>query len=180
MADLQKKLKEEVIPQLQKELKIANRMAIPRLVKIVLNMGVKDAISDKKLVTHMAEVMAQISGQKPKITKAKKSIATFKLRQGDPIGVTVTLRGKRMYHFFDRLVSIVIPRIKDFHGLKTVSFDKNGNYALGFREYSVFPEIDIGSVDKLQGLEIIIVSTAKDKEQGLALLKAFGMPFQKK
>jgi large subunit ribosomal protein L5 len=179
MADLQKKYKEELIPQLQKELNIANRMAVPCLVKIVLNMGVKDAVSDKKLIERMAQVTAQISGQKPKITKAKKSIATFKLRQGDPIGITVTLRGKRMYQFFDRLINIVIPRIKDFHGLKTVSFDKNGNYALGFREYSVFPEIDIGTVDKIQGLEIIIVSTAKNKEQGLALLKAFGMPFKK-
>lgn len=180
MADLFKKYSEVIIPQLQKDLTISNPMATPRLLKIVLNMGVKDAVSDKKLVDKMAQVMAQISGQKAKITRSKKSIATFKLREGDPIGVTVTLRGKRMYAFFDRLITVVLPRIKDFHGIKANSFDGRGNYALGFSEYSVFPEIDLGTVDRMQGLEIIIVTSAGTNEKGYALLKAFGMPFRKR
>jgi large subunit ribosomal protein L5 len=179
MADLHKKYRDELATQLQKELNIANIMAVPQLQKIVLNMGVKDAVSDKKLIDRMVQAMAQISGQKPRIAKAKKSIATFKLREGDPIGVMVTLRGKRMYEFLDRLISIVLPRIKDFRGISSKSFDGRGNYALGFSEYSVFPEIDLGSVERMQGLEIIFVTSAKDDKDGFTLLKAFGMPFQK-
>lgn len=179
MADLQTKYTTEIVAKLQQELAVKNPMAIPKIKKIVLNMGVKDAVSDKKLVEKMALVIAQISGQKPKITKAKKAIATFKLRQGDPIGVTVTLRGKRMYDFLDKLISIVLPRIKDFRGVQTDSFDGRGNYALGFGEYSVFPEIDLGTVERMQGMEIIFVTSAKNNEDGLALLKAFGMPFVK-
>lgn len=179
MTDLQKKFREEFVVKLQKELNVTNSMAVPRLQKIVLNMGVKDATSDKKLIDRMAQVMTQISGQKPRIARARKSIATFKLREGDPIGITVTLRGKRMYAFLDRLVKIVLPRIRDFRGIKTGSFDGRGNYALGFSEYAVFPEIDSGTVDRIQGLEIIVVTSARTDEGGLALLKVLGMPFQK-
>lgn len=179
MSNLYEKYKKEIVPELQKQLQIKNQMAVPQVKKIVVNMGVKDATSDKKLVDKMAQVVAQITGQKPKISRAKKSIATFKLRQGDPIGVTVTLRGKRMYEFLDRLISIVLPRLKDFRGISTESFDAHGNYALGFIEYAVFPEIDLGTVDRMQGLEVIIVSSSKNKEEGFSLLKAFGMPFKK-
>lgn len=179
MANLYEKYKKEIVPELQKQLQIKNQMAVPQVKKIVVNMGVKDATSDKKLVDKMAQVVAQITGQKPKISRAKKSIATFKLRQGDPIGVTVTLRGKRMHEFLDRLISIVLPRLKDFRGISTESFDAHGNYALGFIEYAVFPEIDLGTVDRMQGLEVIIVSSSKNKEEGFSLLKAFGMPFKK-
>lgn len=180
MADLQKKYRDEVINKLKQELDIANSMAVPQLVKIVVNMGVKDAITDKKLIERMAIIMSQITGQKPRVNKAKKSIATFKLREGDAIGLTVTLRGRKMYDFMDRLVSIVLPRIKDFHGIKTNSFDGRGNYALGFYEYAVFPEIDPGSVERMQGLEVIFAIKAKSDKEGYALLKAFGMPFMKK
>lgn len=179
MADLQKKYKEELVKNLGKELSLSNVMAVPSVVKIVVNMGVKDATSDKKLIEKMSQVMAQITGQKARIARAKKSIATFKLRQGDPIGVTVTLRDKRMYAFLDKLISVVLPRIKDFRGVKSTSFDGRGNYALGFDEYAVFPEIDLGTVDRMQGVEVIIVTTAKTDKEGYALLNAFGMPFQK-
>lgn len=179
MADLLKRYKTEIMPKLQKELQTANMYAVPRLTKIVINIGIKDAVLDKKLVEKMSQVMSQISGQKPRVNRAKKSIATFKLREGDPIGLSVTLRGKRMYAFLDRLISIVLPRIKDFRGLEVDNFDGRGNFALGLREYTVFPEIDLAGVEKMQGLEIIIVTTAKYDKEGLALLKAFGMPFQK-
>ena len=179
MVDLHKKYNEEIIANLEKQLNITNIMAVPRLQKIVVNMGIKDATSDKKLVEKMANVLGQITGQKPKIARAKKSIATFKLRQGDPIGVTVTLRGKRMYEFLERLINIVLPRIKDFRGVSRSSFDGRGNYALGFPEYAVFPEIDPNTVDRMQGLEMIFVTTGKDNTEGMALLEAFGMPFQK-
>jgi len=179
MADLHKKYKEELISQLQKELGVTNVMAIPRMTKIVVNMGVKDATADKKLIDRMGQIVSQITGQKARVARAKKSIATFKLREGDPIGLTVTMRGKRMYSFMDKLISVVLPRIKDFRGVKATSFDGRGNYALGFNEYAVFPEIDLGSVERVQGLEVIIVMSAKTDAEGLALLKAFGMPFQK-
>jgi large subunit ribosomal protein L5 len=179
MADLMRKYKEEMIPALEKQLNIENVMAVPKLTKIVINMGVKDATGDKKLVDRMAIVVGQIAGQKPRINRSKKSIATFKLREGDPIGVSVTLRGKRMYAFLDKLISVVLPRIKDFRGVSRTSFDGRGNYALGFVEYAVFPEIDPGSVERMQGLEIIMVTTAPDNVQGLALLEAFGIPFKK-
>lgn len=169
----------EVLPKLQKELDIKNIMSAPRLAKIVLNMGIKDALSDKKNVEKAAAIMAQIAGQKPRINKAKKSIATFKLRQGDEIGVMVTLRGKRMQQFFVKLVSVVLPRLRDFHGVKRNSFDGKGNYTLGFSESTVFPEIDPGKIDKIQGLEIVIVTTARSDKEGFALLEALGMPFQK-
>jgi large subunit ribosomal protein L5 len=169
----------ELVPKLQKELGLKNVMAVPRLSKIVINMGVKDAVADKKNIDRMSSIFAQITGQKPKVTRSKKSIAGFKLRQGDPIALVVTLRGKRMYAFYDKVVKIVLPRIKDFRGVSKKSFDGKGNYTLGLREYSVFAEIDPGSIDRVQGMEIVFVTTAKDNAQGLALMKAMGMPFTK-
>ncbi|PIP74387.1 MAG: 50S ribosomal protein L5 [Candidatus Levybacteria bacterium CG_4_9_14_3_um_filter_35_16] len=177
--NLQEKFIKEIVGQLKKELGIKNNMALPKLLKIVVNMGVKDALLDKKSVEKAAGILAQISGQKPKVTKAKKSIATFKLRAGDEVGLAVTLRGKRMYDFFEKITTIVLPRLRDFHGVKTTSFDKHGNYTLGFVESAVFPEIDLAKVDKIQGLEISIVTTARDNKEGFALLKALGMPFKK-
>lgn len=182
MADLKKRIKEEIGPKLKEELGIKNSMAVPSLSKIVLNLGVRNATSDKKNIEIAASALAEIAGQKPKVTAAKKSIATFKLREGDKIGLVVTLRGKRMYDFFEKLVSIVFPRIRDFHGIKKNSFDGGGNYTLGFAEISVFPEIDVGKMDTAllgQGLEISIVTTAHDKKEGYAFLSALGMPFQK-
>lgn len=169
----------EILPKLQKELGIKNLMAVPRLSKIVVNMGIKDALSDKKNIERAEVVLAQITGQKPMAKAARKSIATFKLRKGDKIGMMVTLRGKRMYDFFKKIVDIVLPRLKDFHGVKKTSFDGHGNYTLGFSEFSVFPEIDLGKIDKIQGLEVGIVTTANNDKEGYALLEALGMPFRK-
>jgi large subunit ribosomal protein L5 len=166
--------------KLQEKLKIKNPMAVPHLSKIVVNVGVKDAVLDKKNIERMEKALSIITGQKAKITRAKKAIATFKLRQGDPIGLVVTLRGKRMRAFFDKVVKIVLPRIRDFRGVSRKSFDGHGNYTLGLHEYSVFPEIDPASVDRLQGLEIIFVTTAGDNEKGIILLETLGMPFAKK
>lgn len=177
--DLQKKFKEETIKKLEKDLGIKNPMAVPHLEKIVVNMGVKDAASDKKVIEKMSGALGQITGQKAKPTKARKAIAGFKIRQGDVIGLAVTLRGKRMYAFYDRLVKIVIPRLKDFRGVPRGSFDGRGNYTLGFHEYSTFPEIDPASVERLQGMEMVFVTTASDNKQGFALLEALGMPFAK-
>ena len=160
-------------------MEVSNPMAVPQLQKIVVNIGVRNAVGDKKGVEVVGDILGQITGQKPKITKAKKSIAQFKLRQGEKIGLMVTMRGKRMYDFFEKLVNVVLPRIKDFHGVKKTSFDPRGNYTLGIIEYSVFPEIDTGKIDRIQGLEISIVTTAADKKGGEALLTALGMPFQK-
>lgn len=179
MDSLQKRYKEEISKKLQEQLGIKNPMALPRLSKIVLNIGVKDAVSDKKNLEKMVVALSQITGQKPKITKAKKAIASFKLREGDAIGVVVTLRGKRMYSFFDKIVKIVLPRIKDFRGVRRTSFDGKGNYTLGLYEYSVFPEIDPASVERLQGMEVVVVTTAKTNTDGYALLEALGMPFAK-
>ena len=173
--DMDKKAQE----LLQKELGIKNLMALPKLSKIVVNMGVRDALIDKKNIEKGMELMMEITGQKPKVTKAKKAIAGFKLRAGEPIGLMVTLRGKRMDGFFRKLVNVVFPRFKDFRGVSKKSFDGNGNYTLGLTETTVFPEIDPGKIDKIQGLEIVIVTTAKDNKEGLALLSALGMPFEK-
>lgn len=167
------------LENLQKELGIKNKMAMPKLVKIVINIGVKNAVADKKNMEVANIALTQITGQKPKVTKAKKSISTFKLREGDAIGLVVTLRGKRMEDFFIKLVDVILPRLKDFHGVKTTSFDSRGNYTLGLSEYSVFPEIDPGKIDRIQGLEIGIIMNAKNKKEGFELLKAKGMPFVK-
>lgn len=179
MEPLQERFQKTIKKELQEKLKRKNSMAVPRLVKIVINMGVKDAVSDKKNIERANTALTQITGQKPKVTKAKQSIATFKVREGDKIGLMVTLRGKRMYEFFNKLVTIILPRLKDFHGVKRSSFDRHGNYALGFTEYAIFPEIDPGSVERTQGLEMIMVTTAKDNNEGFLLLEALGLPFMK-
>lgn len=180
MSNLAVRYKNEQMPKLKKDLEIKNVMAVPKLSRIVINMGIKDALSDKKNIERVVSVLSQIAGQRPKITKAKKSIASFKLREGDQIGAMVTLRGKRMYDFYEKLTNIILPRLRDFHGVKPTSFDGHGNYTLGFSEFSVFPEIDLGKIDKIQGLEVIIVTTAENDEKGYALLEALGMPFQEK
>lgn len=179
MNSLQDKYKKEIAKKLETELGIKNVHAVPMLSKIVVNMGVKDAVLDKKNMEKAAEILALITGQKPRIMKAKKSISAFKLREGEEIGLMVTLRGKRMYDFYQKLVTIVFPRLRDFHGVKKESFDGHGNYTLGFAESTVFPEIDPSKIDKVQGLEVSITTTAKNDEQGIALLRALGMPFAK-
>ncbi len=179
MDNLQRRFKQQIARDLQKELGLTNVMAVPSLSKIVVNMGVKDAILDKKNLEKASVILSQITGQKPKWASAKKSISSFKLREGDKIGLVVTLRGRKMYDFFERLISVVLPRFRDFHGVRKVSFDGNGNYTLGFTESTVFPEVDPGKIDRIQGFEVSIVSTAKDNKSGFALLRAMGMPFEK-
>ncbi len=176
---LQEKYNKEISKNLRQELGIKNPNAVPRLSKIVINMGVKDAISDKKKMEKGAEVLSLIAGQKPKVMKAKQSISSFKLREGEEIALMVTLRGKRMYDFYQKLTNIVFPRFRDFHGVKKESFDGHGNYTLGFSEATVFPEIDPSRIDTVQGFEVSIVTSAEDNDQGFALLKALGMPFRK-
>ena len=170
---------EEIKPALLKELELSNVMMVPRLEKIVLNMGVGDAITQAKLLEGALADMAVISGQKPQITRAKRSLASFKLRTGMAIGCKVTLRGDRMYEFFDRLISLAIPRIRDFRGLSLRSFDGRGNYTFGITEQLIFPEIDYDTVDTTRGMDITIVTTAKSDTEGRALLAAFGFPFRR-
>ena len=177
MARLKERYQKEVAPAIAKEFGIENPMAVPRLNKIVLNMGMGEAVANAKILDTAVEERRAIAGQKPVITKAKKSIASFKLRQGMPIGVMVTLRGEQMYEFFDRLVSVALPRVRDFRGVSPKAFDGRGNYTIGIREQLIFPEIDFNKVDKLRGLNISIVTTARDDDQARALLKALGMPF---
>jgi large subunit ribosomal protein L5 len=178
MARLKERYQKEVAPAIAKEFGIENPMAIPRLNKIVLNMGMGEAIANAKVLDTAAEELKSIAGQKPVITRAKKSIASFKLRQSMPIGVMVTLRGEQMYEFFDRLVSVALPRVRDFRGVSPKAFDGRGNYTIGIREQLIFPEIDFNKVDKLRGMNISIVTTARDDDQARALLKALGMPFR--
>ncbi|MGO9519088.1 MAG: 50S ribosomal protein L5 [Candidatus Korobacteraceae bacterium] len=168
----------EVRPALMKEFDLENPMAAPRLEKIVVNMGVGDATQNAKLIDPAATEVGQITGQKPVVTKARKSIAAFKVREGMPIGVMVTLRGDRMYEFFDRLVNIALPRVRDFRGVGTKSFDGRGNYTLGVRDQLIFPEIDYSKVEKLKGMNITIVTSAGNDDQARALLKHMGMPFK--
>jgi len=177
-ARLRTRYQKEVAPQIAKDFGIRNPMAVPRVDKIVLNMGMGEAIANSKILDTAVEELRSIAGQKPVITKAKKSIASFKLRQGMPIGVMVTLRGDRMYEFLDRLVSVALPRVRDFRGVSPKAFDGRGNYTIGVREQLIFPEIDFNKVDKLRGMNISIVTTAKNDEQARALLKALGMPFR--
>lgn len=165
--------------KLQQELGIKNPLAVPKLSKIVLNIGVREVLADKKYLDKAAEALSLLSGQKARVNKAKQSIAGFKLREGQEIGLTVTLRGKRMYDFMNKLVNIVLPRLRDFHGVPRKSFDGHGNYTLGFSEHTVFPEIDPAKFDRIQGLEMTVVTTAKDDKQGIALLTALGMQFEK-
>lgn len=178
MARLKERYQKEVAPAIAKEFGIKNPMAIPRVDKVVLNMGMGEAIANAKILDTAADELRAITGQKPVITKAKKSIASFKLRQGMPIGVMVTLRGDRMYEFLDRLVSIALPRVRDFRGISPKAFDGRGNYTIGVREQLIFPEIDFNKVDKLRGMNISIITTARDDEQARALLKGMGLPFR--
>lgn len=177
-ARLKERYQKEIAPAIAKEFSITNPMAIPRVEKIVINMGIGEAIANAKILDTASEELRAIVGQKPVITKAKKSIASFKLRQGMPIGTMVTLRGERMYEFLDRLVSIALPRVRDFSGVSPKAFDGRGNYTIGVREQLIFPEIDFNKVDKLRGMNISIVTTARNDEQARALLKGLGMPFR--
>ncbi len=178
MARLKEKYRNEIAPAIAKEFDIKNVMAIPKIEKIVVNMGLGEGISNAKIMDVAAEELKTITGQKPVITKAKKSIAAFKLRQGMNIGAMVTLRGDRMYEFLDRLISVALPRVRDFRGISGKAFDGRGNYTLGIREQLIFPEIDFNKVDKTRGMNISIVTTAKTDEQARALLKSLGMPFR--
>src|SRR6266853_980475 len=175
---LHDKYVKEVAPALKKELELKNFMAVPRLHKIVINMGVGDATQNAKLMDPAMNELGQIAGQRPVVTKAKKSIAAFKVREGMAIGAMVTLRGTRMYEFLDRLINVALPRVRDFRGVSTKSFDGRGNYTLGLRDQLIFPEIDYAKVDKLKGMNVTIVTTARDDNQARALLKSFGMPFK--
>jgi len=168
----------EVLPALMKEFNLENPMAAPKLEKIVVNMGVGDATQNAKLIDPAATEVGQITGQKPVVTKARKSIAAFKVREGMPIGVMVTLRGDRMYEFFDRLVNVALPRVRDFRGVPTKSFDGRGNFTLGVRDQLIFPEIDYSKVEKLKGMNITIVTSAGNDDQARALLRHMGMPFR--
>jgi len=179
MARLYEKYKNEIVPSLKKERNYSSIMGIPRISKIVLNMGVGKAIENKKLLETAVEEMTRIAGQKAVKTKAKKSISNFKLREGYEIGCKVTLRGKRMYEFLDRLLNVALPRVRDFRGISPKSFDGRGNYTLGLKEQIIFPEIDYDKVDRIIGMDITIVTTAKSDEESRALLTHFGMPFKK-
>jgi large subunit ribosomal protein L5 len=178
MARLKEKYRSEIAPALAKEFGINNPMAIPKVQKVIVNMGMGEAISNSKILDTAVEELRTITGQKPVVTKAKKSIASFKLRQGMSIGTMVTLRGDRMYEFLDRLISVALPRVRDFRGVSGKAFDGRGNYTLGIREQLIFPEIDFNKVDKTRGMNISIVTTAANDEQARALLKALGMPFR--
>jgi large subunit ribosomal protein L5 len=175
---LRAKFAKEVAPALQKELELQNPMAVPHLHKIVVNMGVGEATQNAKVLDPAVNELGQITGQKPIVTRAKKSIAAFKVREGQAIGAMVTLRGDRMYEFFDRLVNIVLPRVRDFRGVSTKSFDGRGNYTLGLHDQLIFPEIDYAKVDKLKGMNVTIVTTAANDNQARTLLKHLGMPFR--
>jgi large subunit ribosomal protein L5 len=178
MARLRDKYKNEIAPALAKEFDIKNPMAIPRIEKVVINMGLGEASGNSKILDVATDELRSIAGQKPVITKAKKSIAAFKLRQGMNIGAMVTLRGERMYEFLDRLISVALPRVRDFRGVSGKAFDGRGNYTLGVREQLIFPEIDFNKVDKTRGMNISIVTTAQTDDQARSLLKALGMPFR--
>ena len=180
MNRLQEKYNNLVKPELINKFNYSSTMQIPRLEKIVVNMGVGDAVSNSKVLDDAVAELQAITGQKPVITKAKKSIASFKLREGMPIGCKVTLRGERMYEFLDKLISISLPRVRDFHGINDNAFDGRGNYTLGVKEQLIFPEINFDNIKKMRGMDIVIVTTANTDEEGRALLSLLGMPFYKK
>ena len=180
MSRLQTYYRESVVPQLMEQLGLSNVMEVPKITKITLNMGVGEAATDKKVMEKATDDMTLIAGQKPIVTKSRKSVAAFKIRDGWPIGCKVTLRRERMYEFLDRLVNVAIPRIRDFRGLNPRSFDGRGNYSMGVKEQIMFPEIDFDKVDAMRGMDITITTTAKNDEQGMALLKAFSFPFKAK
>lgn len=178
MTRLEQKYKEKVVPELMKKFSYENVMQVPRITKITVNMGVGGAMSDKKLIEHATSDLIKIAGQKPIVTLARKSVAAFKVREGWPIGCKVTMRRTRMYEFLDRLVSIAIPRIRDFRGLNGKSFDGRGNYSMGVREQIIFPEIDYDKIDVVRGMDITITTTARTDEEGRALLDAFNFPIK--
>ena len=178
MARLKEKYTEEIKSSLKEKLGLNNVMEVPKIKKITLNMGVGEAAQDKKTIEKAVADLERLSGQKAIITRARKSVASFKIREGMPIGVKVTLRRERMYEFLDRLISVALPRVRDFRGLNRKSFDGNGNYSLGVKEQIIFPEIDFDKVDKIRGLDISITTTAKNDEEGLALLKEFNFPIK--
>lgn len=177
-ARLKEKYESEVLPALMEEFKYPNRMAAPRVSKIVVNMGLGEAIQNVKVLDAAMRELGQVTGQKPVVTRAKKSIANFKLRKDMPIGAMVTLRGDHMYEFFDRLVNVALPRVRDFRGLSTKSFDGRGSYTLGLRDQLVFPEVEYGKIEKVKGMNISIVTNARSDAEALALLKRLGMPFR--
>ena len=179
MARLQQHYREKIVPELKASLGLANPMEVPRITKITVNMGVGEAVADKKIMDNAVGDLTKITGQKPIVTKARKSVASFKVRDGQQVGCKVTLRGARMYEFLDRLINIAIPRIRDFRGLPSRSFDGQGNYSLGVREQIIFPEIAYDEIDQVRGMDITITTTAKDAKQGKALLEAFNFPFRR-
>ena len=179
MARLQEYYREKIVPQLRKDLAVENPMQVPRISKITVNMGVGEAVADRKVMDAAVADLTKITGQKPLVTKSRKSIASFKLREGLAIGCKVTLRGARMYEFLDRLISIAMPRIRDFRGVSPRAFDGRGNYTLGVREQIIFPEIQYDQIDQVRGRDITITTTATDNKQGRALLEAFNFPFRK-
>ena len=179
MARLQQHYREKIVPELKASLGLTNPMEVPRITKITVNMGVGEAVADKKIMDNAVGDLTKITGQKPIVTKARKSVASFKVRGGQQVGCKVTLRGARMYEFLDRLINIAIPRIRDFRGLPTRSFDTQGNYSLGVREQIIFPEIDYDAIDQVRGMDITITTTAKDAKHGRALLEAFNFPFRR-
>jgi large subunit ribosomal protein L5 len=178
MARLKQEYKEKIIPQMLKEFSYKNVMQVPKLEKIIINMGLGEAVQNVKVLESAQKELAAIMGQKPVVTRARKAIANFKLRQGMAIGCKVTLRKDRMYEFFDRLVNLALPRIRDFRGVSNKAFDGRGNYALGIREQIIFPEIDYDKIDKIKGMNIVINTTAKTDEEAKSLLKLMGMPFE--
>lgn len=178
-ARLEEIYKRDIVPALMKKFNYSSIMEVPKIEKIVVNMGVGDAKENPKFLDSAVEELMLITGQKPVITKAKKAIAGFKIRAGMAIGAKVTLRGERMYHFFDRLLHIALPRVRDFRGVSPKAFDGRGNYTLGIREQLIFPEINYDKVDRVRGMDVVIVTTAKTDEEGLELLRAFGLPFRK-
>lgn len=178
MSNFKEMYNKEIIPKLMKEYNYTTVMAVPKLEKIVINMGVGDGSKDEKFITAAVKDLEKITGQKPVVTKARKSIAGFKVREGQPIGVKVTLRGENMYYFFEKLVRIGLPRVRDFRGVSPHSFDGKGNYTVGIKEQLIFPEIDYDDVVKVRGMDIIFVTTAKSNEEAKSLLAGFGMPFR--
>ena len=179
MVRLQQFYHDTVIPKLKQELKVDNVMQVPKITKITINMGVGEAVADRKVMDAAVADLTKITGQKPLVTKSRKAIASFKLRQGLAVGAKVTLRGPRMYEFLDRLISIAMPRIRDFRGVSPRGFDGQGNYSLGVKEQIIFPEIQYDQIDQIRGMDITITTTAKDNQQGRALLEAFSFPFRK-
>ena len=177
MAQFRELYQQQAVPALKEQFGFANPMRVPKITKVVLNMGLSEAVTDKKVLESAAEDLTKISGQKVVVTKARKSIAGFKIREGWPVGLKVTLRGERMYEFLDRFITIAMPRIRDFRGISAKSFDGRGNYAMGMKEHIVFPEIDFDKVDEVWGMDIIICTTAPTDAEAKALLKAFNMPF---